>query len=80
MKGEGAMDYNTTIIIILILLLPTMFLMGFLVKKETYKPFAIRMIQATRNGNTWEFKYPFDVSVDTNYIFLVDFPKGQDNQ
>ena len=54
-------------------------LVGYSLKKTEYKSFAIRTIKAVRNGNTWEFNPPFNVAADTNYIFIVDMPKGQKN-
>ncbi len=59
-----------------------MFLLGYETKKETCCPFAIRKIVAIQGEDkrTWEFKYPFTMEKNTTYIFLVDFPKGQDKQ
>lgn len=76
------MNYEPVVIIILIILLPAMFLLGLVAKKSTYKPFVIRSIKAVQgeDSKTWTFEYPFNVSENTHYIFIVDMPKGQDNK
>lgn len=61
--------YDTAVIIILVLLIPAMFCLGYVCKKPEYKPTYIRTIKI---GSSVE------LSVNTDYILLIDFPKGQD--
>jgi len=74
-----SITYDTAVVMILVLLIPTMFCLGFVCRKPEYRQYQIRTITAKigEDKRTYEIDYPFNTAEDTNYIFLVDFPKGQ---